>query len=561
VNDGTTDRGAARLTLAAMTLASSMILVDQTSVPLAIPRAIGDLDAAPSLSQWVLTANVLPLAAFMVLGGRLGDLRGLRRMFVAGAVVFTASSALAGAAQSIEWLIAARVAQGIGAALMMPNALAIVSNVFPAAERGRALGVLAGASAFFAAAGPVLGGLLTSIDWRMVFLVNVPLAVATVAIALRATPDLRTAAEDRRSIDVPGTIAFAVGAGGVVLGLGQGPAVGWDSPGTIVPLAVGAVALAIFFVIEARVRAPLLELPLFRHLNFLASNVSQTLAGSVELGLGFLLPMYLLLAIGLDPETAGLALIPATIPVLVFGPLAGRAFDRLGGRPPLVVGFLILAGSSVYLAIVLSELDYGLLVPGLVLQGIGLGIVLTVNDPVGLAAVPERDRGEASGVINTTEQLGGALGIAGLWAALGAHYHSKLGDLLTRHGIDPTPEQVDRFRQYLQQAEEVGRRQAEPEFERFREFLRSGEGASPADARRILDDAGDAFIGGFEVALVLAAAIALVGALSSALLVRRGDRVAAGPVFGRRSRWVQATAGRSPAITRQPPPPGAEPAE
>jgi EmrB/QacA subfamily drug resistance transporter len=553
------DRPARRLTLVAMTLASSMILVDQTSVPLAIPRAIGDLDAAPSLSQWVLTANVLPLAAFMVLGGRLGDLRGLRVMFVVGAVVFTASSALAGAAQSIEWLIAARFVQGVGAALMMPNALAIVSNVFPAADRGRALGLLAGASAFFAAAGPVLGGLLTSIDWRMVFLINVPLAVATVAITLRATPDLRTVPGERRQIDIPGTIAFAVGLGGIVLGLGQGQAVGWDSLGTTVPLALGAIGLVAFFAIEARVREPLLELSLFRHLNFLAANVSQTLAGAVELGLGFLVPMYLLLAIGLDPQTAGLALIPATIPVLVCGPLAGRAFDRLGGRPPLGVGFLVLAASSIYLAIVLSEVNYGLLVPGLVLQGVGLGIVLTVNDPVGLAAVPERDSGEASGVINTTEQLGGAVGIAGLWAVLGAYYHSKLGDLLDRHGIDPTPDQVDRFRQYIQQAEEVGRRQAEPEFEQFREFLRGHEGASPADAPRILDDAEQAFLGAFEVALAVAAAIAVIGALSSLLLVRRADRVAGGPVFSRRSRWVHATTGRSPAITREPPPPEAGP--
>lgn len=537
-----------------MTLASSMILVDQTSVPLAIPRAIGDLDAAPSLSQWVLTANVLPLAAFMVLGGRLGDLRGLRAMFVVGAVVFTASSAVAGAAQSIEWLIAARFAQGAGAALMMPNALAIVSNVFPAADRGRALGMLAGASAFFAAAGPVLGGLLTSIDWRMVFLVNVPLAVTTVAITLRATPDLRTASEERRPIDIPGTIAFAVGIGGVVLGLGQGPAVGWGALGTTAPLAVGAVGLVAFFAIEARVREPLLQLPLFRHLNFLASNVSQALAGSVELGLAFLLPIYLLLVIGLDPQTAGLALIPATVPIMIVGPLAGRAFDRFGGRLPLVVGFLSLAASAIYLAVVLSEFNYGLLVPGLVLQGVGLGIVLTVNDPIGLAAVSERDRGEASGVINTTEQLGGAIGIAGLWAVLSGHYHSRLGDLLDRQGIEPTAEQVDRFRQFIQDAEEVGRRRAEPEFERFREFLRGTDGASPADARRILDDAGDAFVSGFEVALAAAAAIAVLGAVSSLLLVRRGDRVAEGPVFGRRSRWVHATTGRSPAITREPPP-------
>ena len=167
------------LTLAAMTLANSMILVDQTAVPLAIPHAVAGLDGSLSTSQWVMTANVLPLAAFMVFAGRLGDLLGLRRVFLAGALLFIGSSALAGAAQDMVWLITVRATQGVGAALMLPTTLAIVSAIFPERDRGRALGIVAGASAFFAALGPVLGGLLTQyVDWRAVFLINVPLAAA-----------------------------------------------------------------------------------------------------------------------------------------------------------------------------------------------------------------------------------------------------------------------------------------------------------------------------------------------------------------------------------------------
>ena len=172
------------LTLVAMTLANSMILVDQTAVPLATPDVVEGLGADLDVGQWILTANILPLAAFMVLGGRLGDLLGMRRVFLIGAVIFCVSTALAGAAQDIVWMIAVRATQGVGAAMMMPTAMAIVSAVSPHERRGSALGILAGASAFFAALGPVLGGLLTSIDWRLVFLINVPLAALTILITL-----------------------------------------------------------------------------------------------------------------------------------------------------------------------------------------------------------------------------------------------------------------------------------------------------------------------------------------------------------------------------------------
>ena len=250
---------AAWITLVAMTLALSMILVDQTAVPLAAPHVIDSLGGNIDESQWILTANVLPLAAFMVLGGRLGDLLGLRRIFLLGSLVFGVATALAGSAQDMPWMIAARAAQGTGAALMMPTAVAIVSAVFPSSRRGSALGILAGASAFFAALGPVLGGLLTSIDWRLVFLINVPLAAATVLLTLAATPRLDPDPDAERRIDFPGLITFAIGIGALVFGLSQGQADGWDGAGTLIPLVGGAIALALFVIIELRVKVPLLN--------------------------------------------------------------------------------------------------------------------------------------------------------------------------------------------------------------------------------------------------------------------------------------------------------------
>src|ERR1700755_1025894 len=168
-----TSRRNMKITLAAMTLASSMILVDQTAVPLAAPHAISGLHAEISQSQWLMTANIIPLAALMVFGGRLGDLFGMRRVFLFGAAVFALATTAMGASQNIEMAILPLAVQGIGAALMMPPALSIVSTVYPDEEKGAALGILAGASAFFAALGPVLGGALTAIDWRLVFLVHI----------------------------------------------------------------------------------------------------------------------------------------------------------------------------------------------------------------------------------------------------------------------------------------------------------------------------------------------------------------------------------------------------
>jgi EmrB/QacA subfamily drug resistance transporter len=536
-----TSRRNMKLTLAAMTLASSMILVDQTAVPLAAPHAILGLHAEISQSQWLMTANILPLAALMVFGGRLGDLFGMRRIFLIGAVIFGLATTAMGASQDIAWAIAARALQGAGAALMMPTALSIVSAVYPDEEKGAALGILAGASAFFAALGPVLGGALTAIDWRLVFLINVPLAALTIFLTLRATPDLKPDADASRDLDLPGVVTFALTVGLLIFGLSQGPQEGWGQAGTLVPIALGLLLIPVFLVIEHRARKPMINFGLFRHQNFLASNVSQLLAGMIELGLGFLTPFFLLLVVGVSPAAAGVALIPATIPVILAGPLAGRAFDRFGGRWPLVGGFVVLAASGVVLAISVSSESAIALIPGLLLQGLGLGIVLTVNDPTGLTAVPDKDSGEAAGMINTSEQLGGALGIAILEAIeLGVNF-AKLKDHFNEHGIHPNAHQTEVGRNLILEAEQKGLDHVG--HSRILELIKPDVIASHVTA--------------FQVTFYASAGIAPLGAFFSLILVRKHDRVkrpGEPGVSSRRSRWILAGVGRSPAITRRPAP-------
>jgi len=526
-----------RLTLAAMTLASSMILVDQTAVPLATPHAIQDLHASVGESQWLMTANILPLAALMVFGGRLGDLFGMRRVFLVGAVIFGLATTAMGFSQDLPMAIAARALQGAGAALMMPTALAIVSAVYPDQSKGSALGILAGASAFFAALGPVLGGALTAIDWRLVFLINVPLAVIAIVLTLRATPQLEPEQGASRDLDLPGVVTFGLAVGALIFGLSEGPQAGWSDPKTLIPIVAGVLLIPVFLVVERRATNPMINFKLFRHDNFLASNISQFLAGMVELGLGFLTPFFLLLVVGVSPAAAGVALIPATIPIILAGPLAGRAFDRFGGRWPLVAGFLVLAASGVVLALSVSEESAVALIPGLLLQGLGLGIVLTVNDPTGLTAVPAEDAGEGAGMINTSEQLGGALGIAALTAIeLGINFQ-VLDEKLAEQGVHPTNHQVEQARDLIIQAEQSGIKHL-PESELLN-LIRPDIAASHVTA--------------FEVTFAVSAGIALLGALCALTLVRKTDRVKVG-VFSRRSRWISVSSGRSPAVTRRPPP-------
>jgi EmrB/QacA subfamily drug resistance transporter len=438
----------------------------------------------------------------------------------------------------MPWAIMARAMQGSGAALMMPTALAIISAVYPKEKKGAALGILAGAAAFFAALGPVLGGLLTSIDWRLVFLVNVPLALVAIYLTVHHTPDLKPDPDAPRDLDLPGVVTFAISVGALVFGLSQGPQLGWDDPATLIPLVVGVLMIPVFILVEKRAENPMIDFGLFRHVNLLASNISQFLAGMVELGLGFLTPFFLLLVVGISPAAAGIALIPATIPIILAGPLSGKAFDRFGGRWPLTFGFLLLALSGVLLAMEVHERSAVALIPGLLLQGLGLGIVLTVNDPTGLTAVSEKDSGEAAGMINTSEQLGGAVGIAVLSAVELGVLKSEMTSRLIENGINATQQQVDRFREFILGAEQTGLNQAEKS-----DFVNA-----------VLDYSTASHVDAFEVVFLASAGIALIGALSSFILVGKTGEAPKMRVFGRRSRWVAASQGRSPAITRRPPP-------
>ncbi len=495
------------LVLLSMTVANAMVLVDQTAVPLSLPNVMGDFGIGSQLAQWVLTASLLPLAGLLILGGRLGDMLGRRKIFVLGCILFAGASALGGLAPLFPILLTCRVLQGIGGALMLPNTVAIVSTAFSGSERGRALGTMGGIAAVAGALGPTIGGVLTgAFSWRAVLLVNVPLAVFAVLAARRAVPPDPARSEAAR-VDLAGSALVTIAIVGLVFGLTQSQAWGWTSPGVIVSLAMSLAAGGGFIVTERRSSEPLMSFRLLkRHPNYLGATLSQLLAGIAEMGLALLFPLLLILNLKMPPGLAGLALIPTTVPMVLIAPLAGRWYDRAGGRPPLIIGFGLLALSGIALAMGIDNNSYLPILPGLVLFGIALALVLTVNDPVTLDTIPQRDEGQASGVSATAEQFGGAIGIAGLYLAFHTSYLHRLTSSIANSSLpNLTVSQLHQLKRALFAAEQTGLHpnSFDP---RLRAYLPLTRSASDH---------------GYIIAILVVSLLAIIGALLVASLVRK----------------------------------------
>src|SRR5664279_2297681 len=454
-----------RQVLIAMTLANAMILVDQTAVPLALPDVMQTFGVGSAAVQWVLNASLLALAGLLVLGGRLADLLGRRRVFLLGSALFAGASAVAGLAPLFVILLAARVVQGVGGALMLPATVAILSASYPREARGRALGTMGGVAALAGALGPTIGGVLTSVfSWRAVLLINLPLLVLTLFFTIRAVPADRPR-EGEVHVDLSGAVLLCV---------------------------------------------------------CLVGTLSQGLAGMAEMGLGLIFPLILILNLEMDPALAGLALIPTTLPMVVMAPLAGRWYDRSGGRPPMVTGFVLLTVSGIALAIGVGQNNYLWLLPGLLIYGTGLATVLTVNDPVSLDTIPEADQGQASGVSATAEQGGGAIGIAVLYALYHTAYVGRLNSLINADSSIPdlNAGSSAALKQALLDAEQTG---LHPD-----QF-------NPA-VRIYLTSARSASDFGYSVTFLGVTGLSLIGALAVALLVRKPPNTQPEPTGHRRGR-------------------------
>jgi EmrB/QacA subfamily drug resistance transporter len=420
--------------LATMTGALSMVLIDETVVSVALPAIQRDLHMSPTGVQWVVNAYLLALASFVAVGGRLGELFGQARLFRLGAVLFLAASVGCGLAQSGAWIIAARAGQGLSAAAMIPAAGAIVINAFGVRERGRAMGIYAGISMISLAFGPLAGGVLTQvISWRAVFWVNIAPGLAMLVLAAVTLP--ADTPERGARMDWPGALTLVPGLVLIVLGLMQSGQWGWRSSATAALLAAGAVLLAAFALIEPRRRPPLVQLTLFRNRNFSADN---TVLGLVQFGLTGLTvfgAIYVQELLGFGPIAAGLSLLPVMVPLLLLAPVAGRLCDRAGPRGLVTGGAVLLCAGLIWTAALLAKLDYVWLLPGYVLIGAGIALVMTPASTDAMNTAPPALRGQASGVMQTLRQAGGTIGLAIMGTAVACVQHGQLATFADEVGV------------------------------------------------------------------------------------------------------------------------------
>ena len=340
-----TDENSKWWTLGAMCFALFMIMLDNTVVNVALPSIQRDLHASLSALEWTVNAYTLTFAVLMVTGGRLGDIFGRRRMFIFGVAVFGISSAAIGFAPTDTTLVLFRAVQGVGAAFMMPATLSIITQAFPAEQRGTAIGTWAGVSALALAIGPVLGGFLTEyVSWRAIFWINPPIAIGAVAVTLFAARESRDETVDK-TVDFPGIAAITIGLTALVLALVEGNEWGWGSTRVISLLVIAAVGLTAFVLIEKRVKAPMVNFDFFRSRTFLGANLVGFLVSFAMLAQFFFLALYMQNILGYSPLQAGIRFLPSTLVLVVMGPLAGRLTDRVGPRPLMAAGLLIVSAA------------------------------------------------------------------------------------------------------------------------------------------------------------------------------------------------------------------------
>jgi EmrB/QacA subfamily drug resistance transporter len=420
-------------TLGAMCFALFMIMLDNTVVNVALPSIQRDLGASISGLEWTINGYTLSFAVLLATGGRLGDIFGRRRMFLAGVVIFALSSATAGLAAGPTDLVVSRVVQGIGAALMMPGTLSIITDAFPAHERGKAMGTWAGVSALALAVGPVLGGFLTEhVSWRAIFYLNLPVAAGAVAATLFAVRESRDTTVGR-DVDYLGVATLTGALTALVLALVEANSWGWGSP-AIVALLAGSVLGGIAFVaVENRAKAPMVEFRFFGDRNFLGAVVVALIITFAMMGVFFFLALYMQDILGYSPLEAGVRFLPSTLMIVAVAPVAGRLADRIGPRWLIVAGLLILTLSLYTFTGIAVDSSYLDLLPGFMLLGVGIALTMSPMTSAAMNAVAVQKAGIASGVLSMFRMVGGSLGVA----VTGAIFQASVGGGATFQSATP----------------------------------------------------------------------------------------------------------------------------
>ncbi|MGY4643963.1 MFS transporter [Cellulomonas sp. URHB0016] len=402
-----------RWVLLATVLGSALAFIDATVVTIALPSIAEDLDADTADLQWTVNAYALTLAAFLLLGGSLGDRFGRRRVFLVGVVWFAVASLGCALAPTVGLLVAARALQGVGGALLTPGSLAILQSTFSGEDRGRAIGAWSGLGGIAGAVAPFLGGWIVQLaSWRWVFGINLPLAALVVAVTLRHVPESADAGAARR-LDVASTVLGALGLAGLTYGFTAWTSAGAPDAVVVTTLVGGVLALVAFVLVESRAAAPLLPPALFRWRPFAGTNAATLLVYAAISGLFFFLVVTLQVVSGYSPLASGIAPLPVTALMLVLSPRAGMLGHRIGPRLPMTVGPLVCAVGAAMLSTVGADAPYVTdVLPGVLVFGLGLSATVAPLTTTALAAAPDRLAGVASGVNNAVARIAGLLAVA-----------------------------------------------------------------------------------------------------------------------------------------------------
>jgi EmrB/QacA subfamily drug resistance transporter len=425
-----------RWVVAATVLGSGMAALDATVVGIALPAIGRDFHVGVTSLQWVVDAYTLTLAGLLLLGGTLGDSYGRRKMFVTGTVWFAIASLLCGLAPDVGVLIAARALQGIGGALLTPGSLAILQASFAEDDRGAAIGAWSGLGGVATAIGPFLGGwLIGAVSWRLVFFINLPVAMLVVAVSRRHVPETKAPGPVPR-LDVPGAICISGALAGITYGLIAASSAGWGSAQVLVPLAVGLLLLGLFVLVEAREAEPMLPLGLFASRQFSAANAVTFVVYAALGGLLFLVPTVLQVVHGYSPIEAGTALLPVTFIMLGLSSRSGALAARIGPRLQMTAGPLVIAVSFLLFARLGGSGDYlTAVLPAVVVFGFGVAIMVAPLTATALAAVPADHAGVASAVNNDVARAAGLIAVAVLPALAGITGDSYLHPAQLAHGF------------------------------------------------------------------------------------------------------------------------------
>jgi EmrB/QacA subfamily drug resistance transporter len=418
-------------TLGAMCFALFMVMLDNTVVNIALPAIKHSFGASISGLSWTVNAYTLVFGVLLVTGGRLGDVFGRKRMFLAGLVVFTLGSIGAGLSGSISELVAFRGLQGAGAAFLMPGSLSIITNTFSGRELGRALGLWAGISGLALGMGPVVGGLLVEkAGWEWIFFLNVPVAIVAAPLTVYAVRESRDETAIRR-VDWLGIATLSFGLGGLVLGLVQANDYGWASGRILAEYAVGVAGVVAFVLLQLRGRDPMLDMSFFKNRTFNAGNVIAFLVMFAMFATFFFITLYMQNVERLSPLETGVRFLPMTVLIIATAPVAGRLFDRYGARGLLTGGMTLIAASLFLESRITDTSGYLTLLPAFLVGGVGMGMTMSPMTAAVMGSVDRVKAGAASGVLSMTRMVGGVFGVASLTALF---EHLATGRAAAGHG-------------------------------------------------------------------------------------------------------------------------------